>query len=130
MTTKKIITVLDTSFGDVGEDQVADFDMLIKDKPVRFSASISYGDIVVIKGKAEASDEYQVIYTFMNDTPADVYLSTLWTVERITDGGAEPKVYSPPKLIAPETDIFVQVNNVSASDLRISSSFNIILYDI
>lgn len=85
---QNIVTVLDTTVGDSGADQIAKFDFLGMDRPLRFSISLGSGDSVVIEGKAESSDDYEVIHTFSDETPADVYVSHRWRVRRSTDGGS------------------------------------------
>jgi hypothetical protein len=83
-----IVTVLDTTVADTGPDQTRTFPILHKDTPMRFSISLGSGDTVVIEGKAESADAYEVLHTFTDETPADVYVSHLWRARRSVDGTA------------------------------------------
>ncbi len=87
-----IVTVLDTSVGESGVDQTAMFSFLDKNVPIRFSADLGSGDTVLVQGKAEASDDYETLHTFTDNTPADVYVSHKWRVSRSVDGGGDSVV--------------------------------------
>lgn len=87
-----IITVLDTTVAEAGTDQTAEFSFLGQDVPIRFSISLGSGDTVVVEGKADSSDDYEILHTFTDETPADVYVSHRWRVRRTVDGGGESTV--------------------------------------
>lgn len=82
----EIVTALDTTVGEDGNDQVCKFGALAEDQPFRFSASIASGDTVIAQGRPTSSDAWETLYVFADNTPVDIYLSHLWRVVRTNDG--------------------------------------------
>jgi len=84
-----VITILDTTVAETGSTQRYSAGVLKKDNPSRFSISLASGDTVVIEGKAESADSFEIIHTWTgSETPADLYLSKIWRARRTVDGAA------------------------------------------
>lgn len=83
-----VIKVLDTTIADTGPTQTAKENFLQKDVPQRFSISLGSGDAVVIEGKSLSANNFEIIHTFSDETPADLYLMRYWRARRSTDGGS------------------------------------------
>ena len=88
-----VIKVLDTTVADTGSTQAAKAGFLSKNVPSRFSIDIGAGDTVVVEGKSLAAEDFEVLHTFTDETPADIYLSLIWRVRRTVDGGADSEVF-------------------------------------
>lgn len=87
------VKVLDTanptaSPSDTGPTQTMTRGFLKKNVPIRFSVDLSAGDTVVIEGKSDSSEDFEVLHTFTTETPADVYVSKYWRARRSVDGAA------------------------------------------
>jgi hypothetical protein len=83
-----IVKVLDTTVADNGNTQTVPHTFLKKDIPLRFTASIGSGDTVVIETKSLAANDFEVIHSFTDDTPKDIYPGTIWRARRSVDGGS------------------------------------------
>lgn len=83
-----VVKILDSTVSDTGPDQEMEYSFLDKDIPLRFSVSLGSGDTVVIEGKLESGDDYEVMHTFTDDTPADIYVMRLFRARRTVDGGS------------------------------------------
>ena len=94
-----ITTVLDTTVAETGPTQTMRDNFLKKDFPLRFSiaGNIASGDTIVAEGKAETADTFEILHTFTDDSPVDVFVSRLWQVRRSVDGGGDTtvKVHTP-----------------------------------
>lgn len=89
-----VVKVLDTTVADTGTTQIAKAGFLKKDKPLRLSIDIGSGDTVVIEGKSLAAEDFEILHTFTDETPADVYVSINWRARRTVDGGgADSEVF-------------------------------------
>lgn len=87
------IKILDTSVGETGDTQTSKAGFLKKDRPLRFSIDIGSGDTVVIEGKSESAEDFEVLHTFTDETPADVFVSRFWRARRTVDGGGDSQVF-------------------------------------
>ena len=95
-----ITIVLDTTVGETGTTQTMQDTFMKEDFPLRFSiaANIASGDTIVVEGKAETADTFEILHTFADDSPVDVFVSRIWQVRRSVDGAAGDttvKVHTP-----------------------------------
>jgi len=95
-----VTIVLDTTVAETGPTQTIEDTFLKEDIPLRFSIAgdIAAGDTIVIEGKAEAADNFEILHTFADDSPVDVFVSRLWQVRRSVDGAVGDttvKVHTP-----------------------------------
>ena len=95
-----VTTVLDTTVGENGTTQTMDDTFIKLNIPLRLyiAANIASGDTIVVQGKAEAADTFEIIHTFTSDAPVDVLVSRIWRVIRSVDGAAADttvKVHAP-----------------------------------
>lgn len=93
-----IVTVLDTTVGETGPDENADFVYLKKEirgdaDGSRFNVTVASGDTLIIEGKTEASE---VSYSQLQEITAsgvyDVKLLPVWRARRSVDGAAGDSV--------------------------------------
>jgi len=87
------IKVLDTanptaSPSDTGLTQTMKAGWLKRDIPLRLSIDIAAGDTVVIEGKSDAAEDFEILHSFTDETPADIYVSQKWRARRTVDGAA------------------------------------------
>lgn len=87
------ITVLDTSVGETGSTQTVTDNFLKKNVPLRLTIDIGAGDTLVIESKSTSAEDFEIIHTFVDETPADVYVSRIWRARRTTDGGADTQIF-------------------------------------
>jgi hypothetical protein len=87
-----IITVLNSAVAENGPTQTVQVNFLKKMMPLRFSIALGAGDTVVIEGKAETADDFEILHTFTDETPADVYVSRIWRARRSVDGTSADSV--------------------------------------
>lgn len=83
-----IIQVLNSATADTGPTQTVKLNYLKKDMPMRFSIALGSGDTVVIEGKAETADAFEILHTWTggSETPADIFVSRIWRARRTVDG--------------------------------------------
>jgi len=79
-------TLLDTTVGETGPEQSIPDKFLVLDTPLRFQASIASGDTIVINGRNGGSDDLEILHTFVDDVPIDLYVSPFIEVARTVDG--------------------------------------------
>lgn len=83
-----VVKVLDTTVSDTGNTQNTKANFLKKNVPLRMTIDIGAGDTVVIESKSLAAEDFEVIHTFVDETPADVYVGLIWRARRSVDGGS------------------------------------------
>lgn len=84
-----VVTILDTTIGETGNEYITDLTFLKEDQPVRITCDIGSGDTIVIQGRAEDGDAWQTLHEFTEDGAIDLYLSMRWRVTRTVDGGSD-----------------------------------------
>lgn len=93
-----VIKVLDTanptaSPSDTGPTQTMQAGWLKRNVPLRFSIDIGSGDTVVIEGKSLAAEDFEILHSFIDEIPADIFVSAIWQVRRTVDGAGESQVF-------------------------------------
>lgn len=91
ITKDNVVKILDTanptgSPSDTGTTQTIKNNFLKKDKPLRFSVDLGSGDEVVVEGRDDENEDWEVLHTFTDETPEDIFLSRFVRMRRSTDG--------------------------------------------
>ena len=84
------VLVLDTAVAENGPEYEFDEKVLILDKPFRFQLSLGVGDTVVVKGRNNEAQDYEILHTFVDEVPVDIYVSRFLQVSRTVDGASSP----------------------------------------
>ena len=82
------VDILDTTVAETGTTQRYPAPVINNNKPVRFMASLSDGDEVVIEGRMGTDGSFQTLHTFSESGAADIYVSHETRARRSTDGAA------------------------------------------
>lgn len=83
----QIVTVLDTTIGDIGAEQRIPFAQLKLLKPIMLHFVLAAGDVIALEGKVNEADPWVEIFEFPNDRPRLFHQTHFWRIVRKTDGG-------------------------------------------
>lgn len=81
--------ILDTTIAENGPEQIINSEFLELGTPLRFHADIGSGDTVLIEGRLSQAHDWDLLHTFTDETPVDIYPSYLLRARRSVDGGTE-----------------------------------------
>lgn len=81
-------TILDTTIGDTGPTQNIGAEFLQGNTPIRMHCDLASGDVVKIYGRISESHSWDILHSFTDETPVDIYPSAQIKAERTTDGTA------------------------------------------
>lgn len=88
----EVVKILDVAVGENGPTQSISDRFLRIDQPLRLHCKLGTGDTVLIQGRISESHDWDILHTFTDETPADVYLSKQVRAIRSVDGGDSPAV--------------------------------------
>ena len=86
--------ILDTAIGEIGTvNDLSEF-FMDSDKAIRFHCYLGAGDTIVVEGKIDSADTYQVLHTFDvdNAAPIDIYPSPIIRARRTVAGAGNSTV--------------------------------------